>query len=1182
MKLTLAATILAVWAATSASAQTLVWSEEFDGPAIDSSTWTFNTGGSGFGNGELQYYTARPENARIEDGSLIIEALRENYLGGKAFTSSRLVTNGRFSFKYGTIEARVKLPDVDYGMWPALWIMGNSFGALNWPACGEVDILEFGRLDGYQAGVVNRRVSSAAHWELADDHTYTTEFIDMPSPMHLDYHLFRLEWTPTLIQMSVDNIPYYSLDISDPVNNDVEEFHEPMFLLTNVAVGGWNFIEITDPNAITAQFPGRMYIDYIRLYDNGDTELHYGDDNQETGDFGVFTETTPVNNSLAYTVDADLYIWNNLTELAADPFEGAEGWHFTAAPGAWWGMGVLSSQFDRNMKNYNDGHMRFQMKTTSTAPFKVGIKSSTSGESWVPFNDERSYGLVRDGAWHEVVIPLNAFLNCDFNTVSQIFMIAADPSGAPFEFSIDNMYWTPSVARPTPENGNFGILTEDPAHKTAGEYQLGVDGEVYVWEHTLVEGTQDPYEGSSSLSYQSAPGLTWFGAAFTPTIKYNLSAFRYPESKLHFAMKTTSTAAFRVGMRSGNVDDIGQKWINFNNGADPYGFVRDGAWHVVEIPMTQFLDSVDLTEVSILFQLLGVDGPITNIEFDDVCLLNGGTAVSPNAGNPVADAGADLVVILPTSSVVIDGSNSQDDGVITSVSWQQISGPSTAGLSGEDTLILTASNLVEGVYKFRLTVTDDESLVGIDDVFVTVATPEPKANAGPDQAIELPTQNSVTLAGSGSDADGVIASYLWTQVSGPTTADLTNANSATATAGNLFVGAYVFELTVTDNDMNTGSDQMTVVVTNPPQNIALNKSTTVSSTGSGDLVRNGGFEAGVGISDAENWQLLAFPAGSSIATAMRDMDTPNSGDWRLSLFVAGAGDGGPVAMSQQETPAGSVVSGETYSLTAQARRIGALGPGVVAQINLQWLSSTSGVVGTTGFLEIGGGLTESYAPFGFTDLVAPPGADRALILLRLAGGAFAGSTAEISFDDVSLTTDGPAPSGDDAVDGDDQSIWASAAGEPQWLEVDLEGRYDISQVVLKWAGAYAESYDIDVSDDGMVWTNVYSTTGGAGGTETIDLVTTAEFIRLFAHTNATSDGCALREFEAYGYPANATTPGDMDQNGAVELADITHFVDVMLGRPPAHPGIAQANADMNNDGLRNGSDLQLFVDALTQ
>ncbi|MCB9867491.1 MAG: family 16 glycosylhydrolase, partial [Phycisphaerales bacterium] len=951
-----------------ATGQTLVWSEDFDGPTIDRSTWTFNTGGSGFGNGELQYYTNRPENVFIEDGSLVIQARRENYLGDKAFTSSRLVTNGRFAFKYGTLEARVKLPNVDYGIWPALWLMGVNYGAIDWPNAGEIDVMEFGRKDGKLAGVVNQRVSAAVHWEANDEHLYTTEYTDRPTVMYADYHLFKLEWTPNFLKIYVDNDLYYTLDISDPVGDDLEEFHEPMFILTNVAVGGWNFIEITDPGQITAPFPARMYIDYIHLYDNGDTELYYGDDTQETGDFGVFTETAPVNNAVQYDVDAALYIWNNLTETADTPFEGSEVWSMTAAPGSWWGMGVLSTHFDRNLKNYSDGYLHFQMKTTTTEPFKIGLKSATSGESWVRFDDERpAYGLVRDGAWHEVVVPLNAFLNLDFNTVSQLFMIAGDPPAGPVQFAIDNMYWTPSVERPTPEDGNFGIFTEDPAHQTAGAYQLGVDGEFFVWEHTLLPGTQNPYEGAESMAYQSAPGLTWFGAAFTPNIKYNLSAFRFPESKLHFALKTTSTVTFRLGMRSGNVDDIDQKWIDFAAGSDPYGFVRDGQWHVVEIPMADIIDAVNLTEVSMLFEVLGVNGPITNLEFDDVCLLGGGAALPIGTGLPEAVAGDDQLLILPANSTLLDGSQSSDDGVIVDFAWEQLSGPSNATLGGANTATLSVSDLVEGVYEFRLTVTDDEGLTDSDRVKVTVATPEPTANAGPDQVVALPIA-SATLVGSGSDADGTIVAYAWTQISGPATATITAPSAATTDVADLYPGVYVFELTVTDNASLTGSDQVQVTVTNPAQNIALGKPTTTSSAADKVLLYNGGFESGNG-ADADHWALLPTHPGSSVATVTRESTDPHGGAYDLSLHVVGAGDGGPAVVAQQATADGSVIPGATYTFRAFARRVGPLGPGVVAQMTMQWLNFGGAVIGGTGYLDIGGPLTEGYTSFGFNNVV---------------------------------------------------------------------------------------------------------------------------------------------------------------------------------------------------------------------
>jgi beta-glucanase (GH16 family) len=610
-----------------AAGQTLVWSDEFDGPFVDRTYWTYGVGGHGFGNGELQYHTARPENARIENGNLIIEARRENY-NGKQFTSARLKTHGRLAFKYGTLEARIKLPDVDNGVWPAFWLLGDNIGQFDWPACGELDIMEVGQRSGYLAGVVNRRVLSAAHWDYQGNYASYGDFIDWPVDLYNDYHIYKVEWTPTLIKTYLDGVNIWTIDISDPAANSLEEFHEPMFIITNVSVGGWNFVEITDPALITAPFPGRMYVDYIRLYDHGDTELYLAEDTAETGGFGVYTETTPVNNSVTYDADASLYLWNNLTPTPTDAYEGDEAWGMTAAAGNWFGMGVFS-HVNRNMQHYSDGHLHFHMKTSSPAAFKIGAVSAAAGESWVSFaTGEEKYGLVRDGSWHEVVIPLNSFLNVDFHTITQLFMIAGDPPAAPFEFAIDNVYWSPSVPRPTPENGSFGIFTEDPAHKTAGEFALGVDGELYIWENTLQPGPEDPYEGDTSLSLQSTPGFGWFGAAFTPTIKHNLTGFRYAQSRLHLALKTSSLTTFQLGMRSGNVDDIGQKWIKFEAGNDPYGFVRDGQWHVIEIPMSDIADAVDLSQVSLIFELLGTDGPISGIEIDDVCLLGGGPALA--------------------------------------------------------------------------------------------------------------------------------------------------------------------------------------------------------------------------------------------------------------------------------------------------------------------------------------------------------------------------------------------------------------------------------------------------------------------------------------------------------------------------------------------------------------------------
>jgi beta-glucanase (GH16 family) len=614
----------------------VVWSDEFDGDRIDSATWTYDVGGHGFGNGQLEYDSARRENSYIENGNLVIEARREDYFG-KSFTSARMLTQGRFAFQYGSLEARIKVPDTADGLWPAFWMLGNNFPAIDWPKCGETDILEIGGKDGIAKGLQRRKINCALHFADADGKKGMHDaWYDAPADLNLDYHLYKISWTPKHMKFYLDGVEFASFDITP---GHLREFHQPCFLILNLAVGGWDpsYTGVYSPDAVTAKFPAKMYVDWIRLSRNPHTTIYLGKDSEETGKFGVYTETTPVKKSLTYEDGSDpefaygnaaaLYPWNNMDEAKpTKPSEGSECWSYDIAAGNWFGMGVIVPNF-RNMKNYSDGFLHFDIKTTSTTAMKVGIKSSRGGESFLPLGDETAeFGFARDGKWHTIRIPLNRYANIDFHTVHQMFMIAGDPPSAALNLSLDNVWWEPSVIRPTPKQGNFGVYTETASNKNAGEFAIGSDGNFFIWVNTLVETTQSPTEGSKSISFKSAPGLNWFGAAFTPNVKHNLTAFRYPKSRLHFAMKTRSSTTFMIGMKSGNVDGVGQKWIPFKPGRDPYGFVRDGKWHVIDIPMSEIAAEVDLAEVSQLFGVLGRTGSISDVEFDDICFTGGGNS----------------------------------------------------------------------------------------------------------------------------------------------------------------------------------------------------------------------------------------------------------------------------------------------------------------------------------------------------------------------------------------------------------------------------------------------------------------------------------------------------------------------------------------------------------------------------
>ena len=227
----------------------LVWSDEFneDG-APDSTRWGYNlgTGDGGWGNSELQYYTRRPENVIIKGGVLRIMALKENY-HGSAYTSARLLSKNKFDFKYGKVEVSAKLPE-GTGTWPAIWMLGSNAGSAGWPACGEIDIMEYrGREVNKIFGTLHYPGRSGGN---ADGGT------KMISNASSRFHKYSLEWSPASIKIFVDDLLYHTVG-----NSDALPFNHNFFLILNLAVGG------TFGGAVDPGFTGAaMEVDYIRVY----------------------------------------------------------------------------------------------------------------------------------------------------------------------------------------------------------------------------------------------------------------------------------------------------------------------------------------------------------------------------------------------------------------------------------------------------------------------------------------------------------------------------------------------------------------------------------------------------------------------------------------------------------------------------------------------------------------------------------------------------------------------------------------------------------------------------------------------------------------------------------------------------------------------------------------------------
>ena len=248
----------------------LFWSDEFDGPSLNTDNWTceIGRGSNGRGNSELQYYTDRPENVDVRDGKLVMTARKESYQGATA-TSARLITLGKVFFKYGYVVASIKLPKTANGLWPAFWMMGNDFKSKGWPNCGETDILEMGHSNGFN----NRQetfLNGACHWGEPDHRYYARDINNKYSVQDGEFHTFTCVWTEDKISMYIDletypdAKPYFEMTLKDFGDN---EFRKDNFILLNLAVGG-NFPGIHDINKVTAlnNGPAEMEVDYVRVF----------------------------------------------------------------------------------------------------------------------------------------------------------------------------------------------------------------------------------------------------------------------------------------------------------------------------------------------------------------------------------------------------------------------------------------------------------------------------------------------------------------------------------------------------------------------------------------------------------------------------------------------------------------------------------------------------------------------------------------------------------------------------------------------------------------------------------------------------------------------------------------------------------------------------------------------------
>lgn len=467
----------------------VIWEEHFN--HLDNWMKMTGNGAWGWGNGELQFY--KEENVEIADvpgepgnKALRIIAKQESGPGivdqwGNPldYTSGKVISKAKISVKYGLIEARVRVPDLDLGGWPAIWLLGTA--NYNWPRCGELDMMEMGHKkafrdlhdehnggNGLNNSTVNQMAganaifysddavtpanpSGAASISWDPDDVYCRPFYNYSSPFTNRFVIYRMYWDADSIRFTVidNNVEYDLYTDPFPIDSVSQEFQSPFYFIANLAIGGtftdaYNLGNPASGAPVSMPFPAEMYVDYIKVMEwNGQGEVTIGPPDAESGTFGIYTDNTPTTGGLEAGVSSEIYVWEGtLTAGSIPPFEGENGISWTTTGLGWFGAGIMSIQ-PINLSQFGDGHLKFWINIPAHIAFKIGIIDAWGNQSYVDFPaNQTAYGLVRDGNWGQASIPVSEIRGAaiDLRMMSYAFVIL-EVNGASCEFGLDDIYW---------------------------------------------------------------------------------------------------------------------------------------------------------------------------------------------------------------------------------------------------------------------------------------------------------------------------------------------------------------------------------------------------------------------------------------------------------------------------------------------------------------------------------------------------------------------------------------------------------------------------------------------------------------------------------------------------------------------------------------------------------------------
>ena len=483
--------ILSILSVTFCNAQIgdVIWEENFNN--LDNWMKITGNGSWGWGNGELEFY--QEENVEITEvpgepgnNALHITALEESgpnivdqWGNPLSYTSGKVTTKAKIAIKYGVIETRERVPDLDLGGWPAVWLLGMA--NYNWPRCGELDMMEMGSRqafrdlhdehnggNGADNSTVNQVVGANAifysddavtpenpsgaasiSWDPDDD--YCRPYYNYDIPLNDRFVIYRMYWDDESIRFTVidDSVEHDLYTNPFPIDSVSEEFQRPFYLIANLAIGGafTDAYNLGDPGSgapVSMPFPAEMYVDYIKVMEwNGHGGVHVGPPYPQSGTFGIYTDNTPTDDVLEAGVTSEIYVWEGtLTGGTIEPYEGENGISWTTTGLGWFGAGIMSIQ-PVNLFNFGEGHLKFMINIPANISFKIGIIDAWGNQSYVDFPaNQTTYGLVRDGNWGQASIPVEDIRGewIDLRMLSYEFVIL-EVNGASCEFGLDDIYW---------------------------------------------------------------------------------------------------------------------------------------------------------------------------------------------------------------------------------------------------------------------------------------------------------------------------------------------------------------------------------------------------------------------------------------------------------------------------------------------------------------------------------------------------------------------------------------------------------------------------------------------------------------------------------------------------------------------------------------------------------------------